>query len=307
MTPRRTRRVLHCADVLHRVRHDHISLVPRTVPTASAARGARSATAASLKPEPFAAACARTARRRSAPDSAGRSRWTASRRGARRAARSAAAYGSSAPGGHLGGERRQRRTVAQRADPGAQRAQRDRLDLGGGPRAPGGGCSSPCSTSQARCLSIAATMSSMPSARAATARTTCGRHSPGPALAERDHALDVAVGGVGAVPVGLVDHEDVGDLQDAGLDRLDRVAHARARAAPAWCRPARRPPPRPARRRRSRPAPRRSRRPRAPAPPAGWPRPARRGGRGWTSTGCRRRGRWRGPASGPGRRGSRRR
>ena len=42
-------------------------------------------------------------------------------------------------------------------------------------------------------------------------------------------------GGVRAGPVGLVDHEDVGDLQDAGLDRLDRVAHARARAAPAWC------------------------------------------------------------------------
>src|SRR6266511_954580 len=35
-----------------------------------------------------------------------------------------------------------------------------------------------------------------------------------------------AVGRVGAVPVGLVDHEHVGDLQDAGLGRLDRVAHA---------------------------------------------------------------------------------
>ena len=83
---------------------------------------------------------------------------------------------------------------------------------------------------------------------------------PAPRSPRRDHALDVADGGVGAVPVGLVDHEDVGDLQDAGLGRLDRVAHARARAAPAWCRPARRSPPRPGRRRRSRPGPRRSRR-----------------------------------------------
>ena len=32
---------------------------------------------------------------------------------------------------------------------------------------------------------------------------------------------------VGAVPVGLVDHEHVGDLEDAGLGGLDPVAHAR--------------------------------------------------------------------------------
>ena len=32
--------------------------------------------------------------------------------------------------------------------------------------------------------------------------------------------------GVGAVAVGLVDHEDVADLEDAGLRRLDAVAHA---------------------------------------------------------------------------------
>src|SRR5690606_29923436 len=45
-------------------------------------------------------------------------------------------------------------------------------------------------------------------------------------LAQRDHALDVPVGGVGTVPVRLVDHEDVRDLQDAGLHGLDGVAHA---------------------------------------------------------------------------------
>ena len=32
---------------------------------------------------------------------------------------------------------------------------------------------------------------------------------------------------LGAWPVALVDHEDVGDLQDPGLGRLDRVAHPR--------------------------------------------------------------------------------
>ena len=37
------------------------------------------------------------------------------------------------------------------------------------------------------------------------------------------------------------------------------------------------------------------------------PRPARRGARGWPSSGCRRPGRWRGPASAPGRRAARRR
>ena len=96
--------------------------------------------------------------------------------------------------------------------------------------------SSPCSASQARCLSIAATMSSMPSARGGDRAHHLRPPLPGRPLAQRDHALDVAVRGVGAVPVGLVDHEDVGDLEDARLDRLDRVAHARARAAPAWCR-----------------------------------------------------------------------
>jgi hypothetical protein len=41
------------------------------------------------------------------------------------------------------------------------------------------------------------------------------------------HGADVAEGGVGSLAVGLVDDEDVGDLEDARLDRLDAVAHAR--------------------------------------------------------------------------------
>ena len=52
-------------------------------------------------------------------------------------------------------------------------------------------------------------------------------------------------GGVGAVPVGLVDHEDVGDLEDAGLHRLDRVAHARGEQHQRGVGQARRPRPRP--------------------------------------------------------------
>ena len=103
--------------------------------------------------------------------------------------------------------------------------------------------------------------------------------------AERLHVPQVARHLVGAVAVGLVDHEDVGDLEDAGLRRLDAVAHPGREHAPAWCRPARRSRPRPARRRPSRPARRRSRRRRAPAAPAARPRTARRGARARPSTG----------------------
>ena len=68
----------------------------------------------------------------------------------------------------------------------------------------------------------------MPSRRAATVLTTGGRQSPGPRrLAEAQHVVQLADGRVGAVAVGLVDDEDVADLQDAGLGGLDAVAHAR--------------------------------------------------------------------------------
>ena len=68
----------------------------------------------------------------------------------------------------------------------------------------------------------------MPSPRAATVLTIGGRQSPGLApLAEREHVVQLPRGRVGAVPVGLVHHEYVADLQDPGLGRLDPVAHAR--------------------------------------------------------------------------------
>ena len=117
----------------------------------------------------------------------------------------------------------------------------------------------------------------------------------------------VADRGVGAVAVGLVDHEDVADLEDARPWRPGSRRPCPARAARRWCRPGRRPRPRTGRRRRSRPAPRRSRPRRAPAAPAASTTTARRGGRGWPSTGCRRPGRARGPASGPGHRAAPRR
>ena len=97
---------------------------------------------------------------------------------------------------------------------------------------------SPDSASQARCLSIAATTSSMPSPRSATSCTTGGARRPGAALPEGDHGAQLAGRGVGAVAVGLVDDVDVADLEDPGLGGLDAVAHARAPAARRWCRPA---------------------------------------------------------------------
>ena len=76
-------------------------------------------------------------------------------------------------------------------------------------------------------------------ALARSARRSCtigGRQAPSGRSAEREHRAQVAADLVGAVAVGLVDDVHVADLEDAGLRRLDAVAHARARAAPAWCR-----------------------------------------------------------------------
>ena len=42
-------------------------------------------------------------------------------------------------------------------------------------------------------------------------------------LPEHEHALEIADGGVGPTPVGLVDDEHVADLEQTGLARLDRV------------------------------------------------------------------------------------
>jgi hypothetical protein len=46
-------------------------------------------------------------------------------------------------------------------------------------------------------------------------------------LIEVDHAVEVANDLVGARQVGLGDYEDVGDLEDAGLERLDAVTQER--------------------------------------------------------------------------------
>src|SRR5215831_8098271 len=43
---------------------------------------------------------------------------------------------------------------------------------------------------------------------------------------ERDHELQIAHRRVGSLAVGLVDGENVGALENAGLDRLYVVAHA---------------------------------------------------------------------------------
>ena len=100
-----------------------------------------------------------------------------------------------------------------------------------------------------------------------------------------EHLLEVAAGLVDAGPVGLVDHEDVGDLQQPGLVGLHRVAPARvdhhdggvgragdldldlAHADGLDD------------------APTRSRRRRAPGPPRASPAPDHRGGRGSPSSG----------------------
>ena len=52
------------------------------------------------------------------------------------------------------------------------------------------------------------------------------RDLPGPGLAQVEHLAQVAGDHLGAVAVGLVDHEHVGHLEDAGLGDLDRVAEA---------------------------------------------------------------------------------
>ena len=56
----------------------------------------------------------------------------------------------------------------------------------------------------------------------AVVATIGGRQASGRRLTERDHRPQLADQRLGAVAIALVDHEDVADLQDAGLRRLDR-------------------------------------------------------------------------------------
>ena len=53
------------------------------------------------------------------------------------------------------------------------------------------------------------------------------RRDPGAVLAELEHLEDLLHDAIGAVAVGLVHDEEVGDLHEARLDRLDVVAHPR--------------------------------------------------------------------------------
>ena len=169
--------------------------------------------------------------------------------------------------------------------------------------------SSPLLSSQARCSASAAARSSSPVPARATVLTIGGfqRSRPAPVGRLADHRPQVAAGLVGALAVGLVDDEDVADLQDPGLRGLDAVAHPGRQQDDGGVRQpgdldlaladadgldehhveARR---RPAR-----------------AAPAGSSRRGRRGARARPSSGCRRPRRARGRPSAPGRRAARRR
>ena len=74
---------------------------------------------------------------------------------------------------------------------------------------------------------LAAALGDVPVGRAVRGVAVGLRHGADALVAQRDHELEVAHRGVGAVAVGLVDGEDVGALQDAGLDGLHLVAHPR--------------------------------------------------------------------------------
>ena len=136
--------------------------------------------------------------------------------------RSAGGVRVGAPGHDVVGEHLQPRVAAQPADPArsasraspsisraARRTRRPRSPSAratpGGPRPPRRGPRRPCRRSRP-CA---------PPARA----------SPGGHLPQGHRVPQVAHGAVGALAVGLVDDEHVGDLEDAGLGRLDAVAH----------------------------------------------------------------------------------
>ena len=73
----------------------------------------------------------------------------------------------------------------------------------------------------------AASSASTPLPVVASVFTIGGRHSPCAERVQRQHRLDRRDHPIGAFVVRLVDHEDVGDLHDAGLERLHLVAGAR--------------------------------------------------------------------------------
>ena len=142
---------------------------------------------------------------------------------------------------------------------------------------------SPVAIRWARCSAIAVHSVVHPVAR--RRHRVHDRRPPVAQLGEVEHQLEVPPGLAGTGPVGLVDDEQVGDLQQArpcwpGWRRPSPGSPPRR-----WCRwPRPRRPPA-GRRRPSRAAPPARPRPRAPARRRARPRPVPRGGRGWPSTG----------------------
>ena len=90
------------------------------------------------------------------------------------------------------------------------------------------GAARPASPRCARGIaSTASSSSATPLPVVASVLTIGGRHSPAPNVCSESIAsIDAAIA-IGAFAIGLVDHEDVGDLHDAGLQRLHIVAGAR--------------------------------------------------------------------------------
>ena len=187
-------------------------------------------------------------------------------RAPRRARAPAARRGARPPSTGPPGARRRRRSPP-RGRPAQARALRRSCETGS-PGAPAGATApagprrlapSPDAARCSPCASSAWTASGTPAAVGAEVFTIGG--PPGVVAREVEHHRSSRDRAVGAVAVGLVDDEDVGDLEDAGLDRLDVVAHARAPARRrrcrrrARCRP--RPAPRPPSRRGRRRSPRR--------------------------------------------------
>ena len=83
---------------------------------------------------------------------------------------------------------------------------------------------SPAAASAAWCASTASHSSSMP---VADGRDRLEHDRPPVGIGEPEHLRELGARPLDRRMVGLVDHDDVGDLHHAGLERLDRVAGAR--------------------------------------------------------------------------------
>ena len=129
-----------------------------------------------------------------------------------------------AAGHHVVGQRLEPGVAAQAADLRPQRLQRQPLDLAAGPAHP-----PPTQAVGAEPRAVRLDGGEqVVDARAVGRHGAHHRHPPAfgvRARSQRRRVPQVAHGAVGALAVGLVDDEHVGDLEDAGLGRLDAVAH----------------------------------------------------------------------------------